>query len=918
MDLQKCEEFLADTSRNPITRRTITFKGKKYNEIMAACEKYIQQGLISRPQVNQPTSSPYIPPRPRKSTVPSPQKSPPSKKSPHPTSELLSPSPLPKTKSIPPSARIIKPHSTTKKPLRTPAPTTKQQTDRQPLHTLSPPRMTKPQAVTQPPRPLSPPRITQPRSTTKQPLHPLSPPLIKGQQSTDKGPTSRPINFYPINNRNGYSGTPKRQHTLATNIIKPGAIEEITNERTNKGSYEIFNDPNTEFAHVRHYKKALPNFSNVHIYDFITTSHVMTKKGANANVIPIIMCELSSEEVYDLIASLLGFDMNGILSIDQCYNLLGYLRWVHMGKSEKIMGPLSQYFNSYDTEVIRQCLGPNYKGQKDPVSIIFAFVTGKTLPDNIIPNSQYHIMKQIPPCIASHLSLIGIHMKIKPGERYLFSPPYIHISEFELSKNIMPIVLSLRMDNVDNLMQKYEVILSPWNKNPYSKIQYFLEEILLYYDDILTRDENIGPPPDIDDANIENIRNILKKYTLKEISDAYDPGYFWTTRDQLIDVIIDESSTIPKWRLRNRYCNNDNTRNASTLVLHGHTKKNNLDNITLSYGVRGNYRCYQVDELIDSFREYDGVFRFIVPDWTNESINPHQRIGPIDPATGLPLPEEFPRESITKLYMLIGLIRYHILDRDERVPKPGDYIMSILHTIIGEGLRKRSDKSLSVLKYEYNTFSPEEQDLINLYLAWVFICSMWMRFWLGPKHSWADVRLNMADEKSLAGRRCVPTKREKHIDIQRYVYNILMGILHTNVKILQWVNLLPELSYNFETNIITVQPNLLNDVLRGIFFKNACMGYGGDQLIQSSYGIITSLHPDIDFTQYIAKYYPEISEIEKKVVEELLQKYSGPDPDKWTKEMMETLRERQVELSGSIPDLRTFIPGRVQYNPHTA
>lgn len=53
---------------------------------------------------------------------------------------------------------------------------------------------------------------------------------------------------------------------------------------------------------------------------------------------------------------------------------------------------------------------------------------------------------------------------------------------------------------------------------------------------------------------------------------------------------------------------------------------------------------------------------------------------------------------------------------------------------------------------------------------------------------------------------------------------------------------------------------------------------------------------------------------EKKIVEELLQQYNGGDPDKWTKEMVETLKE----LAEDIPILEQFYPERVEYNPHTA
>lgn len=738
----------------------------------------------------------------------------------------------------------------------------------------------------------------------KQSIHRKSPARNKKSISPKaKEPASHRIQ-HPIDN-------------LSTKIIKPQSLRHIRRLRTSKQTYEGFVKSKKSFEYFS------GNFNDITMETFIETTYMYGKDREYKDVMQIIMCELSFEEIYDLILTLLGFDMHDILRLDQCYNLLWYLHNVQPKINERPLAPLTRYFKSYDTRIIWECLGPHYDGFEDVVSIIFAFITGYRLPDEIAPNVQYSITKEVQPCVANALAnMVHNFLTIRSHQRRITTlpspPPYIYISKLELSNNILPIILSINMHHLEESMQEHGFVSTPWKSrtNQYCELEDFLFEVFFYYDQILTRGKDIGPPPFLNHANIGNISNILKKYTLKELIDAYEPGQFWMDRNQLIDVIIDESSNIPKWGLRNRYCNNDTTNNVVTLNLHKDMNKYDPNNMTLSYGVRGNYRCYQIDELIESFRQYDGVSRFRVPDWTNESPDPRYRIGPIDPTTGQRLPEEFPLRSIYQLSHLLHLIEV------SRVFASHDNKAAILLNIILDGLKtQRTRKSLKALKEEYNTFNDVEQELINLYLAWVFICSMWMRFWLGPKYSWADVRYDMANEKALVGHRCVPTKREKHIIIQREVYNLLMFIINEQPKILQWVSSLPELSYNFTTNLLEEQPNTLDDVLSGIFFKNECMGFGGDKLIQSAYGIITTLHPNTkgnEFTQYIAKYFPEISKMERKIVEDLLQQYAVANADQWTQDMLATLKERQKELAEDLPILRQFFPERVGYTPHTA
>lgn len=679
-------------------------------------------------------------------------------------------------------------------------------------------------------------------------------------------------------------------------IIRPKATDIIHRYRTTKAEY-------------KNYSVYIGQSSSYRSNDLmnITPSNFLHVRFFNdeSTIIYKIMCELSSEEIYKLVNLLIGFDMKHILSLDLCYNLLWYLNMVDIYelymKEVDMFFPLNKCFNSFDTNTILKLLGPSYHGPKDPVSIIIAFVTGLSInqPLNIYTDMKYQIIKQFPPCIAYSIQMaisFPYALNIKRNT-YLTQgvefPPYIDLSLTKLNPSIEPIILALTYDNIDELIDKYQIVISPWRiYGPQDKVYNFVRYILPY-DKVLNRPSNLSPPPENAD------RSILEQYTYKELIDAYDPGQPWVDRATLIDTIIDESYPHPRWYFKNRFCNNDNTMNLSDLIPHGKMNKDDTNNVTLAYGLRWKYRCYQMNELMDSFREYDGVFRFKVPDWINVGDNPNQRLGPIDPTTDQPLPEEFSRTSMQQLAKLLGrgLQRYNTYK---------------LQNIIETGLKVQL-KPLATLKQEYDTFTNEQKDLADLFLIWLFICAMWMRFWLGPGFPWADVRLNMGNEQ-----RCIPTKREKHIQIQQGIYGMLQNKIHSDNIVWKWIDNLPEVSYDFQMKRINAErSDTIISVLNGLFYQNQCMGYGGDQIVQSAYGIATSLHSSDQFDQLIAKYLPEILDMEALVVEGLLKDYTGTPEDAYTKELVQTLRERQSALQKPIPFLPPFNPEKVQYNPHT-
>lgn len=149
---------------------------------------------------------------------------------------------------------------------------------------------------------------------------------------------------------------------------------------------------------------------------------------------------------------------------------------------------------------------------------------------------------------------------------------------------------------------------------------------------VLTQPTTTPPPPVIIDITLNEIQNLLSVYTLKEIIDAYQIIKPWYNRDDIYVIILRETRI--KWQWNHNNCNNDDTFNVIEGDPHGDINKDDSTDPTLSYGLLTIH--YQVLELAASFREYDGIFRFLVPDW----IPPNPAIGRepiIDSITNTPL-----------------------------------------------------------------------------------------------------------------------------------------------------------------------------------------------------------------------------------------------------------------------------------------
>jgi hypothetical protein len=581
-----------------------------------------------------------------------------------------------------------------------------------------------------------------------------------------------------------------------------------------------------------------------------------------------------------------------IYSIDIYFNLIWYMNIAQNSDNTNLNQKEKDYIGALSVQELTDLLGPRYQGPHDFASLVFACHSGRSAPlPELINIPDYPVVTQMPIVAIDKLcNKFGMY-----ENRYIATPypPYIFVALHldMLSPLIKDLIHQVNDDNVNQMMADYGIVSGRNLENP---VAYFIEQII-DYNDYFIRPKDILPPPDLRGYDEDIIGPILFPYTLKEIADAYEPTRAWSGRDELIEIVTEERTAGSRWGWRHNFCNNDANMNILEGIPHGEVNKDDPNDPTISYGVMRNYRCYQLSELLSSFTEYEGDFRFRNPDWTPpEVVAP-----PLDPITGQPLAEEFPLDSMVDLI--------HVLERG-----PQTNFTHALIIKIQNGIQARRDTVMALrrLKTTYNTFSDDLKNFIRTYLAWVFICAMWMRFWKGPGTPWAERVEELGTEI-----RCDPTTRDEHISIQAGIYNLLRESYQKDASLNQWIKNLPVVFYDFQSGAPDIKEETLDHYLNKIFYQFHCMGWGGNRTIQTAYYLITyilDINSDEQFNAFIAEQMPIVLGLEKMVVDGLLLGMkSTDDPEKYR-----VLMERQKALNQPISSLPAFNPQNVGETIH--
>jgi hypothetical protein len=426
------------------------------------------------------------------------------------------------------------------------------------------------------------------------------------------------------------------------------------------------------------------------------------------------------------------------------------------------------------------------------------------------------------------------------------------------------------------------------------KRDYTIEEIqddLVLYYNVFTRPKNLGLPPELYKGQAHLLDEILSYYTNEELVTAYEPRTPWSSREALLQTVTNDLLGVPKWSLESiNYCTNDDTINILTTELHGQVNKSDPVDPTLSYGVHKNYKCYQTSELIASFREYDGVFEFRIPDWTDQSR---------DPTTNELLPREFSIDSIKALNELIE----------------GSEITTLkeLNKIIKLGLNSLGKLSIKLksLKNQYQNFNEVQKRTVNLYLSWLFIYAMWMRFWKGPGYEWPLKKINIHSPFARnKWSRASSVERDEHIFIQHAIRSRIMDSYERDPNLRTFIDELPVIYYEFDTKEARLASYPLKETIDKIVSGRHCMGFGSDTILKTAYYYIINLLDQKVFDAYMNSMFPEIFELERNVIQTELEEAQANTL------RYEVLQNRYQSLQNPIPIQPGFIPDDYQNNIH--
>jgi len=595
---------------------------------------------------------------------------------------------------------------------------------------------------------------------------------------------------------------------------------------------------------------------------------------------------MSHNDINNIIEQILGCRVNE--PIDVLYDLLWYLCVSNnpfgIGLTRKEIKHIFQLTN----EELIELLETRYIGSTDRASLLFTMLSGQMIPMIRINNQErYNIIKDYNPNVVYNLVFLTNMIPNLYG-------PYTYLSIQEPSE-IEQLIINITYEDYETVAQQLSI-------GPIKHIDTMTEDELIshlradivLYKNVFTRAPNTPQPPSLVNMTRDEMNNIMSLYTNLELIEAYEPRKQWKSRADLIKIICEDILNEAKWSIRSiQHCNNDDTINVLTTDRHGDIDKNDPDDPTISYGVHKNYRCYQCSELEASFDDYDGIFLFRIPDWTESSI---------DPITQQPLAREFTLDSIKQLKILL---------EEERYNYNIDGLLNKIQT--GLDLMKSANVKTRYLKQQLSQFTSEQKHIVNLYLAWMFTYSMWMRFWKGPGTPWPVSKVNVLHKaKREKAQRSSPEERDEHIFIQEAVRTSIIEMYETDNILKEWIESLPTIYYDFDTGDASCATHNIKETLDKIAVGNYCMGFGSDTILKTSYYYITYLlehHQGNDFDQFIESMFPLLHDLEYNVVTNQLNSVSHGV-------RFNVLNSRLSSISQPIPKQQSFNPSSYENNIH--
>lgn len=534
---------------------------------------------------------------------------------------------------------------------------------------------------------------------------------------------------------------------------------------------------------------------------------------------------------------------------DVLYNLLWYLMIssnpLGMNLNKKQIG----YIFGLSTKDLEISLGSNYRGLKDRASMLFASLSGQFVEDtenndfgNKVFEKKYAEVKKYP---ANVVMCNLMNEMILDGKKNKLYPGYMNAALNGLDmENVLNGIMNSSDGELDKIIEKFE-LGEKYKELDYEEKRHVILGDITLYTTVFKRPEGLEQPGKLSVEKGDDIMKILSFYTNKELIENYEPREEYENRYELIRNIYMDIVGEPKWSFTHKYCTNDDTMNVITGENHGKINKDDILDPTLSFGVHKNYRCYQTVELEESFRTYDGVFEFRRPDWM----------------VGQDM-KEFEIKDMKNLEQTL------IKSKRKSVKQ----LLDKIH----EGFRVLGSAKMQLikLKTQYNSFAKDEKEMISLYLGWMFVYSMWMRFWKGPGYYWPMSKVNVLNARvRKLNERASSSERDEHVSIQQLVQSSIIEDFENNKKLYYWIKDLPAIYYDFETFTSKIASYPIEQTLEQTALGKSCMGFSSDTILKTAVCYITEIL-EIPFGEKFDKFIngvlKTLSEIERDVLESKL------------------------------------------------
>lgn len=356
-----------------------------------------------------------------------------------------------------------------------------------------------------------------------------------------------------------------------------------------------------------------------------------------------------------------------------------------------------------------------------------------------------------------------------------------------------------------------------------------------------------------------DVKDVLYWYSDDELFEYYMPFYEgyrrqggfgpvkYSSRSFVLTDITnayDVNSFIWKINYKRIQCSNDN--NISLIAgiprgqdLNNVEKSELLEDPVLSYGpsIEGaRRRCFRMSELVASFTaalDDPETADFFDPDYIEPGRNTRLVI---DPLTERPITKVFSTRSMVDLSeeLLSGRVPPETRNLVAEFRQARDRIVALRYPdglLVAGGKFHSGDELKQIVAN-----NPKWRNDLLIFFGWMFMFSMWMRFWKGPGY-----QFNI-ESKSSTSDRCIPMHRDEHITIELNVYGgLMLDIERDNKPLSVFINSLPLISNEWDSGNSVVGTilivNLINDVQKG----KACMGFAGDSTLSTAYVYLTKV-----------------------------------------------------------------------------